>query len=74
MPKEVIKGVGGMYDINVGWSEETVQIGIVTEDNSPITSMLAEYQDASSVWSTLDADSLDKLIILLNRVRVKAYG
>lgn len=73
MPREVIKGVNGMYDLHIGWSEETVQIGVVTEDKTPLLDMLEDYTDANGVWSTLDRESLDRLILTLNRVRVKAY-
>jgi hypothetical protein len=73
MPKEIIKGVGGMYDVHVGWSEETVQIGVVTADRGPVVDALTECPEVDGIWSTLSSDTLDNLILLLNRVRIKAY-
>lgn len=33
MPKEVIKGYNGPYDVRVGWTQNTgVQVGVVLED------------------------------------------
>lgn len=71
MPRETIKGE--MFDTHVGWSDGTVQLGIETSDKTPLVKQLNELSEATSVWSTLNEDDIDRLILVLNRVRYRAY-
>lgn len=73
MPRETVKDLSGMFDVQVGWSENTVQLGIATADGKSITDALGEFKEATSLWSTLDENTIDNLIRMLNKARYKAF-
>jgi hypothetical protein len=78
MPREMVKDVAGLYDIHVGWSNQSVQIGLETASlESLINYLKANYEDigeASSIWASLERDEINALIRLLRKARDRAFG
>jgi hypothetical protein len=73
MPRETVKDLSSMFDVQVGWSEETVQLGLSTTNGNSIVEVLGEYTEADSIWASLGVDELNKLIRLLRKARDRAY-
>ena len=74
MPREVIKGVNGMFDVHVGWSDGAVQLGVETAEGKSLAETFhGEDLDYTGIWATLDENTIDKLVRLLNKARYRAY-
>jgi hypothetical protein len=73
MPREVIRDISNMYDVHVGWSDNTVQLGVVTSDGKTLIDALGEMTEATGVWSSLKPETIDSLIRVLNKARYKAF-
>ena len=78
MPKETVPDTNQLYDIKIGWSPGTVQIGLETLDfPSLLDALKVNYEDskmAKSIWSSLDREGINRLIRLLRKARDNAYG
>jgi hypothetical protein len=78
MPRETVKDTNQLYDIQVGWSVGTVQLGLETDDfPSLLNALQANYDDSSkakSIWASMDRDGINRLIRLLRKARDSAYG
>lgn len=78
MPREMIRDVAGLYDIHVGWSNQSVQLGLETSDGRSLIDVLSEnYEEtgkAKSVWSSLERDEINELIRKLRKARDRAFG
>jgi len=78
MPRETVRDTNQLYDIQVGWSANTVQLGLETDDfPSLLDALKASYEDiskAKSIWASMDRDAINRLIRLLRKARDSAYG
>lgn len=78
MPRERVTDTNDLFDIQVGWSEGTVQLGLETNDfPSLLDALKVNYEDsatAKGIWASLDRDRINRLIRLLRTARDKAYG
>ncbi len=78
MPKETIYDEASMYDMEIGWARENVQVGLVTRERIPIVQQLAK--DAgdpamfTSLWGTLDRAGCNRMIKMLRKARDEAFG
>lgn len=78
MPREVVRDVAGLYDIQVGWSNDTVQLGLETASGKSLVEVLSDNysdaKDANSIWSFLTRNEINRLVRLLRKARDSAYG
>lgn len=74
MPRETVRDAIDMWDVQVGWSNESVQIGVTSRDNRPITELLENPEQYTGLWSNLDRDGCNRMIRLIRRARDGAYG
>ncbi len=78
MPRETVYDQATLYDVEIGWSSDSVQIGIQSHDREPLVKHLA--QDAAdpamftSLWGNLDRAGCNRMIKLLRRARDEAFG
>lgn len=73
MPRETVYGVGDDWDIQVGWSEETVQLGVTSHSGKSIAELLDDTTKYDGLWSTLSVDQINQLIRLLRKARDRAF-
>jgi hypothetical protein len=71
MPRERIWTDNQDFVPQIGWSDENVQIGITTFNNTPLKDYLGDF---TGIWSTLDRADINNLIGLLRKARDSAYG
>lgn len=78
MPKEKIYDDAGMYDAQVLWSKELVQVGIETHDSEPLfTKLGGDGSDPAmftGVWGSFDRAQINRMIRMLRTARDAAYG
>lgn len=75
MPKETVKDISDLFDLKVGWSNQSVQVGLETNDFPTLSDALKAMGDnPKSVWSNLDREGCNRLIRLIRRARDGAFG
>lgn len=90
MPKERVRDIAGIFDVQVGWrSDGDVQVAVVTTDGTPLSKVVeswrtdngqerqdsdGEYVRSDGIWSTLDRSSINRMIRLLRKARDAAFG
>ncbi len=78
MPKEKIYDEASMYDMEVGWSRDNVQVGVTTREGIPLVEQLAQDIDDpakfTGVWGTLDRAGCNRMIKMLRKARDEAFG
>jgi hypothetical protein len=74
MPRETVHDVIDMWDIQIGWSPETVQLGVTARGDKTIAELLENPEKYNGLWSNLDRQAINRLIRVLRKARDGAFG
>lgn len=74
MPRETVRDFVDSWDVQVGWSPQTVQLGVTSRDDKNLKEMLENPELYTGLWSNLDRNGINRLIRLLRKARDGAFG
>lgn len=74
MPREKLFGTDNEFDVAIGWSDDSVQLGVVTSHDKPLSEVLENLENYTGLWSSVDRDTINRTIRLLRKARDRAYG